>query len=257
MDIKFIEKEFKKKVSDQISIEAEGINRYRIFSPFLYNDGDHFSIVLKTTPKGWILTDEGNTYMHLSYYLDVNDLDRGTREKIIRSTLSCFGVNEKDGALVSEIKDNDFGNAFYSYIQSLIKISDVTYLSREMVKSTFMEDFEIFISEKVPPKRLEFNYFDKAHDPEGKYIVDCRINSMPNSAFIFAISNDDKCRDATINLHQFEKWGLNFRSIAIFEEQEGINRKVLARFSDVSEKQFSSLTLNKDRISSYLTQILQ
>lgn len=87
MDIKVIEKEFKKKVSNQISIEAEGINRYRIFSPFLYNDGDHFSIVLKTTPKGWILTDEGNTYMHLSYYLDVNDLDRGTREKIIRSTL--------------------------------------------------------------------------------------------------------------------------------------------------------------------------
>ena len=80
---------------------------------------------------------------------------------------------------------------------------------------------------------------------------------MPNPAFIFAISNDDKCKDATINLHQFEKWGLNFRSITIFEEQEAINRKVLARCSDVSEKQFSSLTLNKDRISSYLTQILQ
>ncbi len=80
---------------------------------------------------------------------------------------------------------------------------------------------------------------------------------MPNPAFIFAISNDDKCRDATINLHQFEKWELNSRSIAIFEEQETISRKFLARFTDVSEKQFSSLTLNKDRISSYLTQMLK
>jgi len=257
MDIKVIEKEFKTKVSNQISIEAEGINRYRIFSPFLYSDGDHFSIVLKSTSKGWLLTDEGNTYMHLSYYLDVNILDRGTREKIIRSTLSSFGVNDKDGELVSEINNDDFGNAFYSYIQSLIKISDVTYLSREMVKSTFIEDFKIFISEKIPSKRLEFNYFDKRHDPDGKYAVDCRINSMPKPAFIFAISNDDKCRDATINLHQFEKWELNFRSIAIFEEQETISRKVLARFTDVSEKQFSSLTLNKDRISSYLTQMLK
>ena len=31
---------------------------------------------------------------------------------------------------------------------------------------------------------------------------------------------------------QFERWGLPFHSIAIFEDQEEINRKVLARFSD-------------------------
>jgi hypothetical protein len=70
--------------------------------------------------------------------------------------------------------------------------------------------------------------------------------------FIYAISGDDKARDATINLLQFERWNISNHSIAIFENQEEISRKVLARLSDVFEKQFSSLELNKDRIVKYL-----
>ncbi len=128
---------------------------------------------------------------------------------------------------------------------------------REDVQSTFMEDFRAFIEEKAPKGRWEFDWRDPKHDPEGKYIVDCRVNGMAKPLYVFALPGDDKVRDATIAILQFERWKTPFRSVAIFEDQEEVNRKVLARFSDVCEKQFSSLSANKDRIERFLKEALQ
>jgi hypothetical protein len=65
------------------------------------------------------------------------------------------------------------------------------------------------------------------------------------------LPNDDATRDATIALLQFEKWGIPHRSAAVFEDQEQVNRRVLARFSDVCTKMFSSLGA-RSRIARYL-----
>jgi hypothetical protein len=80
---------------------------------------------------------------------------------------------------------------------------------------------------------------------------------MAKPLMVFALPSDDKVRDATISLLQFERWKIPHRSLGIFEDQEEVNRKVLARFSDMCEKQFSSLGTNKDRIAAYLQEAIQ
>ncbi len=254
MDIEVLEKEFKNKICDEINLSQEGLNRFIVFNPFMFDDGDHLVVLLKSKEGKWLFSDEGHTFMHISY--DDIDIDKGTRKKIIDTVLSRYGIKNDEGELISEVPDNQFGDALYSYLQGLIKVTDIDYLSRERVRSTFMEDFRAFIEEKVPSDRRTFNYYDKEHDPDGKYMIDCRINGMQRPLFVFGVQNDDKCRDTTIACLKYEQFGIPFRSMAVFEDQESINRKVLARFSDVCDKQFSTLAANKERIGKYLSEIL-
>ncbi len=256
MSFSAIEKDFQAKVSEKVRLAAEGLDRYRVLTPFRFDDGDHLAIVLKRDGEGWVLSDEAHTYMHLTYDMDERDLHRGTRQTIISNALSVFEIEDREGELVLGVPGERYGDALYSFVQALLKISDVSYLSREQVRSTFMDDFRSLLTQSVPDERREFEWHDPLRDPQGIYEVDCRINGMARPLLIHALPNDGRTRDATITLQRFEKWDMPFRSLAIFEDQESINRKVLARFSDVCEKQYSNLAGNRDRIERYIDEIM-
>ena len=244
-----ITKEFRRKVCEEIRLTSEGVNRYIVFTPFMFDDGDHLCILLKRAGDRWYLSDEGHTFMHVSY--DEIDIERGTRSKIIDAVLLSYGIRNEDGELKSIIEGDAYGDALYSFVQGLIKITDVSYLTRERVRSTFLEDFQSFLTEQVPEDRRVFDYNNPQRDPERKYIVDCRVNGTRRPLFVFAVPNDDRCRDATITCLQYEKFEVPFVATAIFENQVEINRRVLARFSDVCEKQFPSLQSAKERFDPY------
>jgi hypothetical protein len=248
-------KSFRSRICDAITLEQAGTNRFYIRSPFLFDDGDEIGLVLRNDGGRWVLADEGQTLMHLSYKIEPRDLASGNRAKLISNALSMFGVEEQDGELRLPVEDGQYGDALYSIAQTILRIADVSYLTRERVRSTFIEDFRSLM--RRASERVEFDWV-APFDRHKHYPVDCYIPARTGPALcVFALPGDDRVRDATISIQHFEQMLLKVRSIGIFEDQETVNRKVLARFSNVCEKQFASLSDNETRILGYVREHVQ
>jgi hypothetical protein len=251
-----IKSDFKGRVCEQIDLRQEGLNRFRVLTPFRFEDGDHFGIFLKRDGAQWVLSDEASTLMHLSYWIEEEDIESGNRQEIINGALSNYSVENRGGELVIPIPGEHFGDALFNFVQALSKVTDVSFLSRERVRSTFMEDFRTFMRSQFSDDRLAFDWSDPEHDQRKNYPVDCRINGkLKRPLFVYALGGENRVKDATIYLLRFENWGIQFQSLGIFEEQEGINPKVLARFTDVCDKTFSNLEGNQERIKAYLERV--
>lgn len=254
MSIETIEKDFMDKVSGKIKLSAEGKERFRVLTPFQFEDGDQLVIVLKRVGDRWILSDEAHTYMHLTYEIDEKRLHKGTRQKIILNALSMFDVEDHNGELIVDVSDGRYGDALYDFVQALLKITDVSYLSKEQVRSTFMEDFRTLLNEKVskPEERMFFNWWHPERDPQKIYKVDCLINGMPKPLFVYALANDNRARDATIALHQFKEWKVSFRPLGIIKDSKAVSNNVLARFQDVCKEYFVGINESYASIAQYI-----
>lgn len=248
-----IEADFRAKVSGHIRLTTDGKNRFRVFTPFRFDDGDNLAVVLKRIDSAWVLSDEGHTYMHLTYSLDHRDLEQGNRRKLIDRALATFDVAEREGELVCTVSGDGFGDSLFSLVQAILRIADVTYLNRDVVKSTFVEDLKVTVRASVDdPDRVDFDWHDSDNDPDGTYPVDCRIEGNGKPMFVFGVNSDRKCGLVTQVIQHYLLIKKPFRSLAVYEKQEDLDRKAVARLTDVADKQYSSLNANRQQIGSFL-----
>ena len=247
-----IVRDFRSKVCSEIELIPEGRDRYVVSTPFTFDDGDEFTILLRKEGRGWTLSDEAHTFMHLSYEMKERDWKKGRRAEIIEEVLSMFEVTKEDGELRRRVDNDAFGDALFDYVQALSKITDIKFLKREIVRSTFLDDFREFVRERVPPERRTFSWTDPEHDPDGTYPVDVRIVGPRRPLFLFALNTNTRVRDATISLLKYEQWGLEHDSAGVFEDLREISDKQLTKFMDVAGTLFSNLKGNQDRLTGFL-----
>ena len=98
-----IQHEFQEQVAAKIRLAAEGPNRFRGFTPFVFDDGDHLAVVLRKEDAQWVLSDEGHTYMHLARDIDEPDRGKESCQRSVAGALSRFGIEDREGELTCRL----------------------------------------------------------------------------------------------------------------------------------------------------------
>jgi len=133
MDDQELIKVFRKKVYDSFDLIQGGLDRFLVKTPFTFEDGDVMKVVLARDDKGWYLTDEGHTFMHISY--DEVGIESKTRRRLLDQVLATYMVENKEGELRTQLRMDQMGDLLISFLQALTRISDLTYLTREHVRT--------------------------------------------------------------------------------------------------------------------------
>ena len=239
MSINDIQQNFTSDVLKQINVIPNGNDSFYISTRFFFDDGDEFIIYLKHRDGKWMLSDDGHTYVYLSYTLEPKDIHKGIRGKTIRRVLNMFNIEDKNGELVLDLSSDRYvgryGEALHNFIQAISKISSVLYWLQHQPKRTFKEQSSDRLGEILGKSRIEMDWHDEENDPKKQYTVDCRVNGLPSPLFIYAISNTTKIRDAVIAWRWFDSMDISFTPYGIIKEEKLINSKLFTRMQDVCE----------------------
>lgn len=253
-----MESEFLKKIqlylsegfNREVQLVERRINLYQVYLPLYYPDGDMIDIFISKGNDHKIkIQDMGNTLMKLSYYIDINSK---TKQKLYNSILDSYQINTDNGNLYLFA---DYEEVYFSIMQLatvIIKISDISFLKRELVKSLFYEYFDKYVNTELKqfnPVKEFYPEFDLQKLYPSPYAI--IWNDKPPLC-IFPISSDDKCTEVTIIAQYYESVNFKHSSIVVFEAQEDISRKPLARLSNVIGRQFANFEGNEKRIYRYI-----
>lgn len=245
-EINYLQKILSDGFQKEVFLIEKRPNLFQLFTPFTHPDGDMIDLYLSIENKDNVkIHDMGMTLMRLSYDFD---LETKTKRKLFNDILGNYQISEKDNCLfVIANKENIFPYVM-QLIQVIIKITDINFLKREVVKSLFYEYFDKFMFDKFDkyfPLKDWYPSFDKEKLYPSPYAI---TQDEKKSICLFPIGSDDKCNEAIITVQHYESHGFKPETIAVFENQESISRKPVARLSNVFGKQFASLAGNEDRI---------
>ena len=224
-----------------IDLVEEGVGRYRIRHPFSHEDGDAYHIVLKRRVKDWCITDEGVTFMHLSYQ-SAFPFD-GKRKSILDAVLTGFDIQNSEGELILPVAEEDprLAERVFHFAQAITKICDTRYLLQEREASHFASQTRSFLQSVIPKDRACFDYWDHARDPDGLYRVDCRVNGLLRPIHFFIITTPSKCKDAALTCMAFDKWEIHYLAVGIFHDESKIDSRSLQQFDAHGPQHYDGL----------------
>lgn len=242
LKIDLLEEKLCKALCGEVKLRTTRGGFLQLVTPFTFSDGDVFQLYVEEASAGSLrLNDLGHTFMHLSYDNDLDKFREGTRRKILDQVLAESGIRDEDGKLVLDTSIDEIGRSVLRYGQALTRIYDLTFLNRARVASTFYEDLKELVYELVDSSKITPNFVLPNQPNAEDYAIDYRIEGKRAQLFLLGIASRDKARLATIVLEHWLRYGVDFDSLLVFQDQQEVPRADLARLSNAGGEMVASL----------------
>ena len=247
IDVNILQNTLCKAMCSEVRIREKTSELLAVDTPFTFPDGDQYQLYIKVMPGGLLrLTDMGHTLMHLSYEHDIDKFREGTRGALYEKIKSETSVEERDGSLCIDSSSERLASDIFRLGQAITNISDLTFLKRSRIESTFYDDLRESLFRFVPSENVTKDYLYKEMDNASDYPIDYRIEGKDAPVFLFGIPNRDKAKTVTIILEHLLRTQARFDSVVVFSDQSTLPRADLARLTNVSDTMISSLDAESD-----------
>jgi len=128
------------------SISLRQIDEWvEITTPFLDRHNDYLQIYVRKDNGGYILTDDG--YILEDLKMSGCKIDTEKRQALLSTTLKGFGVQNERGILTIKTSEKSFPQKKHNFLQAMLAVNDLFYLSEPIVASLFYEDVVAWLDE--------------------------------------------------------------------------------------------------------------
>ena len=239
LDANTLQKLLYQQFREVVMVHQRAEGELMVDTQFRFPDGDTFPIHLSECRDGdrrLRLSDEGDTFMRISYEHDVDSFFKGTRGVLLEHILTEGGVEWERGALTVRTSQERLTEAIFRFGQTLTRVYDLTLstcTSRPAAASTFYGNLFDLLCLCAGSENVQRNYSPDVPNAES-YLVDYRIDSAKaEPLFVFGVDDLDKVRLTTVKLAHLRRHKVIFVPIAIFKNQSEIPAEDLSRLVDI------------------------
>ena len=225
--------------ADAVVFEDKG--GLRLSLPMYEADGDAVTVWLRPELGGWVIADQGTTFMRLSYDMDLELLESGQRAKVLEAILREEYIEDIGGNLTMRVQEGDLGHALLNFGRAIGRIGDIRLWNKSRVASTFYDDLASELKRIAGAERVQADYIVPGIEGANDYPIDFYISGGASPLYVFGIPGTDKARLATIILQRLAALGHAFESLIVPSDISAIQQKDLRRLMNAANEMVDGL----------------
>ena len=239
MDIAKIGQSLEHAMSGGIDYYERRPGIHQLIIPIFHEDGDMVDVYIEDSPKGEghvRICDFGMALMRLSYAFQVST---PARERILDSILINNAVERSDGNLYLDAPIDHLYERILQFTGCILKVCNMRYWNRETVRSAFYDDLSHYVETEMKQFSPKRNHVPLERDPI--FNVDWYLECNSRNLFMFGIGSDDKAKNVTISLLEFQKAQLPFISLIVHEDMDDLGNRARRYLTNNADLQYSTL----------------